>query len=68
MFINFIIFKGILQNVYIVIESPRTLCKELDIIDVNFEKSLTTNETGEKIALKIIHQTDHFEKFYESEH
>ncbi|MFW2077582.1 hypothetical protein ACG94X_07615 [Acinetobacter sp. ULE_I010] len=53
---------------YIVIESPRTLCKELDIIDVNFEKSLTTWATGEKIALKIIHQTDHFEKFYESEH
>ena len=53
---------------FIVIESPRTLCKELDIIDVNLEKSLATWATGEKIELKIIHKSDHFEKFYNIEH
>ena len=50
------------------IESARTLCKELDIIDVDLVKAHATWATGEKIALKIIHQSDHFEKFYTTEH
>jgi hypothetical protein len=53
---------------FIVIESARTLCKELDIIYVDLEKAHATWATGEKIALKIIHQSDHFEKFYTTEH
>ena len=53
---------------FIVIESNRTLCKELDIIDVDLEKSIATWATGEKIALKIIHKSDHIEKFYNIDH
>lgn len=53
---------------FIVIESTRTLCKELDIIDVDLQKAHATWATGEKIALKIIHQSDHFEKFYNTEY
>ena len=53
---------------FIVIESARTLCKEIDIIDVDLKQSVATWATGEKIALKIIHQSDHIEKFYTNEH
>jgi len=53
---------------FIVIESPRTLCKEIDIIDVNLDNSTATWATGEKVELKIIHQSDHIEKFYDIEY
>lgn len=53
---------------FIVIESDRTLCKELDIIDVDLENALATWATGERIALKIIHRSDHIEKFYNIDH
>ncbi|ATZ64282.1 hypothetical protein PYR74_14935 [Acinetobacter bereziniae] len=53
---------------FIVIESHQTLCKELDIIDVDLSQSVATWATGEKIALKILHQSDHIEKFYDIEY
>lgn len=53
---------------FIVIETSRTLCKELDIIDVDLSDSSATWATGEKIELKIIHRSDHIEKFYQTNH
>lgn len=50
------------------IESDQTLCKELDIIDVDLQASIATWATGERIDLKIIHQSNHIEKFYDFEH
>jgi hypothetical protein len=44
------------------------LCKELDIIDVDLSQSVATWATGEKIALKILHKSDHIEKFYDIEY
>ena len=53
---------------FIVIESDQTLCKELDIIDVDLQASIATWATGERIDLKIIHQSNQIEKFYDFEH
>ena len=50
---------------FIVIESDRTLCKEIDIIDVEHRSMITTWATGEKIALKIIKSSDSIDKIYE---
>lgn len=53
---------------YIVIHSPRTLCKDLDIIDVNLNTSCATWATGEKISLNILHQLDSLDRLYEIDH
>ncbi|QOW45856.1 MULTISPECIES: hypothetical protein [Acinetobacter] len=50
---------------YITLESQRTLCKELDIIDVDLTMNQATWATGEKIALNILHKFDHLEKLYD---
>ena len=50
---------------FIVIESARTLCKELDIIDVNHQSAQATWATGEKIALNIVESSDSLDKVYE---
>jgi hypothetical protein len=49
---------------FIIIESPQTLCLNLDIIDVNPKTSVTTWATGEEIAMKILQQFDSFDKTY----
>ncbi|OTG81570.1 hypothetical protein [Acinetobacter sp. ANC 4648] len=49
---------------FIVIESSRTLCKELDIIDVDHQSAQATWATGEKIALCILASSDSFDKIY----
>ncbi len=51
---------------FIVIESPQTLCLNLDIVDVNLLTSVTTWATGEEIAMKILNQFDSFDKSYMS--
>ena len=53
---------------FIVISSTRTLCKELDIIDVDLNLMHASWATGEKIALNVLYSADHLEKFYESDH
>lgn len=49
---------------FIIIESPQTLCLNLDIIDVNPKAAVTTWATGEEIAMKILQQFDSFDKTY----
>lgn len=51
---------------FIVIESPQTLCLNLDIIDVNPHTAVTTWATGEAISMKILNQFDSFDKAYMS--
>lgn len=46
---------------YLIIESPHTLCLNLDIIDVNHKNSLATWATGEQIALKILRSFDEYD-------
>lgn len=53
---------------FIIISSNRTLCKEIDIIDVDFHLMHASWATGENIALNILHSADCLEKFYESDH
>ncbi|MFW1857253.1 hypothetical protein A7P53_04910 [Acinetobacter defluvii] len=50
---------------FITLESERTLCKEIDIIDVDLETNKATWATGEKISLNVLNQFDHLEKIYE---
>ncbi|WP_353144779.1 hypothetical protein [Acinetobacter pragensis] len=49
---------------FIIIQSPQTLCLNLDIIDVNPKTAVTTWATGEEIAMKILRQFDSFDKAY----
>lgn len=53
---------------FIVIESPRILCKGLDIIDVNESISHATWATGERLELNILKTCDSLDKIYESDH
>ena len=52
---------------FIVIQSPRTLCKGLDIIDVNDATSTATWATGESIDLNILKTSDCLDKLIESD-
>ena len=47
---------------FIIIETNRTLCKELDIIDVDLEQAVASWATGENISLRVVHQSDHLER------
>ena len=49
---------------FIVIESPQTLCLNIDIIEVNPHTAVATWATGEAISMKILQQFDHFDKTY----
>jgi hypothetical protein len=49
---------------FIVIESPQTLCPNLDIIDVDHQSSIATWATGEEISLKVINGFDSYDKSY----
>ena len=51
---------------FIVIESKRTLCLNLDIILVNSQHTSATSITGEDISLKILNKFDTFDKTYMS--
>ena len=51
---------------FVVIESTRTLCLDVDIINVNQNHTTATWATGEEIALKILNQFDTFDKTYMS--
>lgn len=51
---------------FIIIESARTLCVNLDIIEVNHQTTHATWITGEEISLKILTSFDHFDKTYMS--
>lgn len=50
---------------FITLATDRTLCKELDIIDVDLQTGKATWATGEKISLQILNQFDYLEKVYE---
>lgn len=50
---------------FIILATERTLCRELDIIDVDLQSGKATWATGEKISLKILNQFDYLEKIYE---
>ena len=49
---------------FIIIESPQTLCLNLDIIEVNHQSSVATSATGEEISLKILNRFDSYDKSY----
>lgn len=53
---------------FIIIESSRTLCRELDIIDVDPVSQCATWATGEQIDLNILSHFDRLENIYEIEH
>lgn len=53
---------------FIIISSSRILCKETDIIDVDFQLMHASWATGENIALNILYSADSLDKFYESDH
>ena len=53
---------------FIIISSSRILCKETDIIDVDFNLMSASWATGENIALNILHSANSLDKFYESDH
>ncbi|MFC6053747.1 hypothetical protein A6M14_00040 [Acinetobacter sp. Ac_877] len=51
---------------FIVIESQRTFCLNIDIINVNCQHTSATSATGEEISLKILNKFDTFDKTYMS--
>lgn len=53
---------------FIVVQSPRILCKGLDIIDVNDAISSATWATGESIDMHVLKFADCLDKIFESDH
>ena len=49
---------------FIIIESPYTLCLNLDIIEVDHQSSHATWATGEEISLKVLNSFDSYDKAY----
>lgn len=49
---------------FIIIESKRTFCLNLDIINVNIQHTSATSAMGEEISLKILNKFDTFDKTY----
>lgn len=52
---------------YVILESPRKLCRELDIVVVDQDTLSATWATGEMLGLKVINTFDQLDKIYEIE-
>lgn len=50
---------------FIIVESQNTLCRGLDIIDVDHQTAKASSITGEMHSLNVIHHTDRLERLYE---
>lgn len=50
---------------FIVIESTLTLCRDIDIVDVDLNSDQATWATGERISLHILTGADSLDKIYE---
>lgn len=50
---------------FIVIETALTLCRDLDIVDVDLNSDQATWATGERISLHILTGADSLDKIYE---
>lgn len=46
-------------------ESENTLCRGLDIIDVDHQSAKASSITGEMRSLNVIHSADSLDRFYE---
>ncbi|WP_407410350.1 hypothetical protein [Acinetobacter sp.] len=51
---------------FIVIQSPRILCLDLDILDVSEDHQHASSAMGEHIGLKVLTHFDSFDKTYMS--
>ena len=50
---------------FIIVESENTLCRGLDIIDVDHQSAKASSITGEIRSLNVIHSADSLDRFYE---
>lgn len=53
---------------FIIVQSPRILCLDLDILDVSDDNQHASSAMGEHIGMKVLSHFDSFDKTYMSRH
>ncbi len=53
---------------FVVIDSPHTLCIDLDILNIDPATDCATSAMGEDIQLNVIQRFDQIEQLYATEH